>query len=460
MWLPSGLHGPTTLTPNRFLRSTGDHKIMTRRWTLRSLPCALLLAALTASCAMDTASFEEDEVFDETDTAISGSYAVGTTLTATGNVNFRSGPSTSTAKLAVVSKGQTVTLLESLPSNGFYNVRFNGKDGWVSGKYLEVSSDPGYVVGARFTTTLELNMRTGPSTDYSVITAVPEGGTVTLLTAMPSNGFLNVSYGSNKGWCSAKYLQAYVEQTGTAIETIEQLAETSSCAAYRWKDRGKAPRGYTKGVALTFARAVCNQDWSDVKLASRAKTGDDAKDALSWYNSVFSNLGMSNSTAGVDTLRHTYALVLGLGLRESSGKHCCGIDASADNTSASTAEAGAWQTSYNSRAASSELTKLFETYRSNPRACFLDTFAEGVSCNSTNWKNWGTGDGVDFQRLEKECPAFAAEYAAVGIRVLGGNKGHWGPLRTRAAEVRTECDSMLKQVQNFVTNTPSACNEL
>lgn len=51
----------------------------------------------------------------------------------------------------------------------------------------------------------------------------------------------------------------------------------------------------------------------------------------------------------------------------------------------------------------------------------------------------------------------AAEYAAVMLRVDGGSVGHYGPLRTKTAEIRPECDAMLQQVQALVASTPSIC---
>ena len=43
---------------------------------------------------------------------------------------------------------------------------------------------------------------------------------------------------------------------------------------------------------------------------------------------------------GAVTLRHLFALILGLGMRESSGRYCEGRDMSASNVSAETAECG------------------------------------------------------------------------------------------------------------------------
>src|SRR5690349_13042061 len=69
------------------------------------------------------------------------------------------------------------------------------------------------------------------------------------------------------------------------VADIDAIALASSCYKYAWKDRGQAPKGYMKGVAETFARAVCNPTRSDVVLTSKPKTTDDVHDALSWYAS-------------------------------------------------------------------------------------------------------------------------------------------------------------------------------
>lgn len=319
----------------------------------------------------------------------------------------------------------------------------------------------GLKVGCTMPTTADLNLRSGPSTADPVLHVIPNGDTVTLLSATASGGFLNVSHGGESGWASAMYLDTASCTTGTGTPSaaaIESIATASSCASYSWKDRGAAPKGYIAGVALVFARAVCAPTRADVVLVSKARTTDDVHDALAWYQSIFSGLGMSNDTAGVDTLRHAYTLLMGLGMRESSGQHCVGRDASATNTSSDSAEAGAWQTSWDSRSFHAELPKIFAKYRTSDVGCFLSTFKKGVTCSDADWKNWGTGiDGLDFQRREKECPTMAAEYAALMLRVSGGSVGHYGPLRTKAAEVRTECDAMLKKVQTYVADNPGVC---
>lgn len=244
-----------------------------------------------------------------------------------------------------------------------------------------------------------------------------------------------------------------------SVDQIIAIASGSKCASYSWKDRGRAPMAYVRGMSLVFARSVCNLKRPDVEIVAQAKTGNDRTDALSWYDSNFKALGMTNDVASVDTLRHAYALLIGLGMRESSGKHCCGRDMSpgANFSSADTAEAGLFQASWGARDASAELPKMFERYKADRSRCLLDTFAVEVKCFSSDAKSWGSGDGAEWQSLTKSCPAFAAEYAAVLLRTTGGTRGEFGPLRTKAAEVRSECDAMLREVQAVAESSPEIC---
>lgn len=318
---------------------------------------------------------------------------------------------------------------------------------------LTIGSHP---AGTVLRATADLNLREGPSTSRRVVDIIPKGTQVTLVAAAPSGGFYQVRFRTTVGWSSGKYLDV-VSEPAPVGSSIHDLVAASSCAKHSWNNRGRAPLGYLEGVAATFARAACSPTRSDVLVVSRAETGDTVHDALAWYRAQLAAAGMSASTAGPETLRHAYTLLMSLGMQESSGRHCVGRDTSASNTSSDSAEAGAWQTSYDSRGASGELPKLFAKYRASSAGCMLDTFARGVTCSAANWASWGSGDGLAFQKLEKECPSFAGEYAAVMLRVAGGSKGHYGPLRTRAAEIAPECDAMLAQVQALVARDPSVC---
>ena len=234
--------------------------------------------------------------------------------------------------------------------------------------------------------------------------------------------------------------------TATAL-TIATLADTADIASYQWKDRGVAPRGYVRGMAAAFGRVYCKlKDNRDAASEmAMADSGDGAMDAIAWYADEFNALGMDNSNAGPDVLRHLFVLLTGLGIRESSGRYCEGRDMSAGNAGGETAEAGLFQVSHNSIYAHFLLSALYEQYRGSTD--FQDIFRDGVSCTAASWKNWGAGDGQDFQALTKACPAFAAEYAALALRKI---RSHWGPIIRKSVELRPECDDLFQTVAAYI----------
>src|SRR5215510_10940482 len=248
------------------------------------------------------------------------------------------------------------------------------------------------------------------------------------------------------------------------LDEIGSLVAHSKCAAIHWKDRGVAPQAYIRGLALVFARAVCQSDRSDVKVVSGARgnpgTSADLTDALTWYDAQFFELGMPNDQEGIDTLRHTYALMIGLGMQETSGKYCSGRDKSADFSTADSAEAGVFQTSWGVHKANDTLGGLFGWYSANRDGCLLEVFRQNVQCTAWDAKTWGEGKGADWQKLTKACPAFATEYAAVVVRASGGAKGEFGPVRKRQVELQTACDAMLSQVQALTRSKPEMCAAL
>ena len=244
------------------------------------------------------------------------------------------------------------------------------------------------------------------------------------------------------------------------VDQIKSIAAGSTCASYSWASRGRAPASYIKGMALNYARGYCRLKTTlaaPTALATllSARAGDASKDALAHYSSTFSSFSMPVNLDGVEALRSLYTLGIGLGMRESSGKYCEGRDMSASNTSASTAEAGMFQTSYDSIGAHAELSKLYAEYKNTPERCLLDVYSAGISCGTTS--NAGTGEGLTFQKLNKSCPAFAAEYAMVMLRV---RRNHYGPINRKEAEVKTICSTMLENVESMIENDLNACDDL
>jgi hypothetical protein len=233
------------------------------------------------------------------------------------------------------------------------------------------------------------------------------------------------------------------------VARIAELAAASPLATYAWNGRGVAPRGYIKGMAAAFAQVYAKWKAGDPaakQMAAKAPPSHDAtRDALAWYEPEFRAANMGNA-AGPETLRRLFVLLIGLGMRESSGRYCEGRDLSAGNVSADTAEAGLFQQSWNSHAASPELDLLLAAYRGKPDP-LLPIFQEGVTPRAVDLVNFGEGDGAAFQRLCKASPTFAVEAAGLGLRVL---RQHWGPVNRREVEIVPEADALLRQVQGVV----------
>lgn len=238
------------------------------------------------------------------------------------------------------------------------------------------------------------------------------------------------------------------------VEYIKELAAKSQCSKYSWKNRGRAPAGYIKGVALSFARSLCRLKNFDANsplrinsILSSSSFGNTKKDALAHYSAQLQSLDLKINESGEDPLRAVYVLGMGLGMRESSGKYCTGWDTSAgSNRSSSAAEAGVFQVSFDSIGVSSELSKLYSEYKNSDQSrCYLNTFKEGVNCGSASIL--GSGAGAEFQKYIKSCPAFATEYAMVLLRIL---RNHFGPINRKEAEVISSCNDLLISIQEVI----------
>ncbi len=128
-------------------------------------------------------------------------------MTATHNVNLRSGPGTNYAVIMVIPAGTSVEVTGAARS-GFFPVTYGSRSGFASADYFSSGgggdTSSGGPTGTRYVRG-SLNFRSGPSTADAVIGVLPNGAAVQL-TGEQSNGFARVTYNGRTGWAFAQYL--------------------------------------------------------------------------------------------------------------------------------------------------------------------------------------------------------------------------------------------------------------
>jgi hypothetical protein len=234
-------------------------------------------------------------------------------------------------------------------------------------------------------------------------------------------------------------------------QAIEQLAVASPLVRFKWPpNRGRAPIGYLKGMAIVYARVYCKWKAGDpFALEMAKKAGPNGSDALNWCAAKFRAAGMDNSSDGIETLRHVFVFLVGLGMIESAGRFDEGRDASNDNRKPTTAEAGLFQTSHSIGVASDKLgggwvKRHYQLLRRRYYSGLMDVFREGVDVRENLLKGFGDTEGGLFREFCVLEPALAAEFAALGIRK---RRAHWGTITDRAVTINADCDQLLRDVQ-------------
>ena len=166
-------------------------------------------------------------------------------------VNFRSGPSTSYSVIGKLSNGDKVEVIST--SNGWSKVKYKGKTGYVSSKYLSSSVAPeSTTTTTKYVNTLSLNVRSGPSTSYSVIGKVSEGDKVEVIST--SNGWSKIKYKGKTGYVSSKYLSSSVSDSSTStsssVSNVISLAKTLLGKPYVWGAQG--PNAFDCSGLMTY----------------------------------------------------------------------------------------------------------------------------------------------------------------------------------------------------------------
>ena len=175
--------------------------------------------------------------------AANNAYASNIGTVTASSLNVRSGPSTSYSITTKLYKGNKVEILET--SNGWHKIKTsNGTTGWVSASYISIlqgsNSQSSYKATVNATS---LNVRSGNSTSYSVITKLSKGTVVDVIESA-SNGWKKIKTSNGTtGWVSGQYLTTgVVNQPSTPstnkVQAVVDLAHKQIGKPYVWGAEG------------------------------------------------------------------------------------------------------------------------------------------------------------------------------------------------------------------------------
>ncbi|MGM9532775.1 SH3 domain-containing protein [Intestinibacter sp.] len=116
------------------------------------------------------------------------------------SLNMRKGPSTSYQVITTLSKGQAVEVISV--DNGWAKIKYNSKIGYVSNKYLTDQVDSSIKI--KYVNTSALNVRTGPSTSYKILTVYKYGQEVKVVSI--NGNWAKIKYKDGYAYISNKYL--------------------------------------------------------------------------------------------------------------------------------------------------------------------------------------------------------------------------------------------------------------
>jgi cell wall-associated NlpC family hydrolase len=228
-----------------------------RALTATALVAALAVPLLGAAPSAATPAPAAPIVLPADDIQLVTQYARTT-------VNVRSGPSTSHSVVGSYVKGTKVT--GSWTSNGWLKI---GTNRYIAGSVL-VSSPPSYGDVVRYARTT-VNVRSGPSTAYSVVGSYAKGTKVT--GGWTSNGWLQI--GSNR-YIAGSVLTTQDPSAGTTGSAI--LAEAQKYVGVMYSYGGSSPStgfdcsGYTQYVfgrlGISLPRSAAAQQSAATKVSS------------------------------------------------------------------------------------------------------------------------------------------------------------------------------------------------
>ena len=124
-----------------------------------------------------------------------------TKVVSVSSLNMRSGPSTSYNIIEVLTKDTQVEVISV--EDGWAKIKYNSKTGYVSNQYLS-DKKVEEVTQIKYVNATTLNVRSGPSTTYSIIDTLKQNAKVEVISI--EDGWAKIKHNNEIGYVSAEYL--------------------------------------------------------------------------------------------------------------------------------------------------------------------------------------------------------------------------------------------------------------
>ncbi|MGW8564607.1 SH3 domain-containing protein [Isoptericola sp. NPDC055881] len=241
------------------------------------------------------------------------------TYWATSQVNLRSGPSTSTAVLAVVPRAGMLTAKPGAASGTWRQVRYGSRTGWVSASYVSPrrpattapATPTAPVTKTSYVAVASLNLRSSASTSSTVLARLARGTKVTQV-ATSSKGWVRIKAGTRTGYVWAAYLTSTAPKPTTPTTPTTPTATVAYVNTSSLNLRSSASTSSTvlarlaRGTKVTQVAAP-SKGWVKVKAGTR--TG--------YVATAYLTAKAPSATPGTTTpaARYSYVTVPSLNLR-------------------------------------------------------------------------------------------------------------------------------------------------
>ena len=236
------------------VKATTDVNVRSEPSTSSSVKCVLPKGATAAKLGTSgnwvkvkykdvTGYVYNSYVTDVNTSSSSDSESSKTVYITASSLNVRSGPSTSYDAIGSLKKGASVKTYGS--TDGWYKIKYNGKTAYISAKYTSTKAPSGNsssdsssassdtTTKKVYVTASSLNVRSGPSTSYSVVGSLKKGAAVT--TYGSTDGWYKIKYNSKTAYISAKYTSTKAPSGSSGSSDSSSSSSSSSSVNYNVK---------------------------------------------------------------------------------------------------------------------------------------------------------------------------------------------------------------------------------